>query len=376
MSVQAEVTPLPTSRSYIAGLDGIRALAVLTVFLYHAQILPHVPGELATTIFFFLSGFLITTLFVREWKKTGTINLGSFYYRRALRTLPPLYVALGVALGAAYFLHVGGPLNPWKAGGNFLSYTNYALAMTNDNSGFLPGTILLWSLAVDEHYYLVFAPLFKAAIKRIPMRAIIGTILFLCAAALLWRVWLVHSYGEVTHRETMASDTRMDSILWGSLLALWRNPTLEPAKAKSLTKPVWIAAAILALGFVQFSHNWFVIGTVGYTIQGIALMPLFSLAMLQGGKGALKFLQWPWLMWVSRASYPLYLLQWIMISICEQYVHGPRVLQMAVAAVLTLTLGAALHTYLELPLAALRKSKAKAKLPPMASIEALRPAAT
>lgn len=361
MRERVEVTPLPNSRAFIPGLDGIRALAVLTVFLYHAQVIPHVPGELATTVFFFLSGFLITTLFVREWKKTGTISLGAFYYRRALRTLPPLYLALLIALGVSCFLHVGDPLIGWKAGGNFLNYTNYALAMTNDNSGFLPGTILLWSLAVDEHYYLLFAPAFKAAIKRIPLNAIIGSILFLCVAALAWRLWLVHAVGDVTHRVTMASDTRMDSILWGSLLALWRNPALNPEKAKALVKPWWIIAGVIGLGFVQLSRSWFVIGTVGYTIQGISLIPLFSLAILHGGKGILKFLQWPWLMWVSRASYPLYLLQWIMISVCEKYVHGPRVFQMSIALLLTLGLGAVMHVHLELPLAALRKRTQKAK---------------
>lgn len=354
MPSRVEVTPLPTSKSFIPGLDGIRAIAVITVFLFHAQILRHIPGELATTTFFFLSGFLITTLFIKEYRKTGTISLGGFYFRRALRTLPPLFLALMIALAVHVYLRVGDPLIPWKTAGNFLSYTNFALAFGGDKLGFLPGTVLLWSLAVDEHYYLLFAPAFKATIKRIPMKAIIGGILFLCASALLWRAWLIHAYGDVTYRETMASDTRMDSILWGSLLALWRNPALEPERAKALAKPVWIAASLVALVLVDLS-GWRIGATIGYTIQGIALIPLFTLAILRGGQGRLKFLQWPWLLWISRASYPLYLLQWVMISVCEQYVPGPRVGQMAVAAVLTLGLGALVHIYLERPLAALRK---------------------
>lgn len=336
-------------------------MAVLTVFLFHAQIIPHVPGELATTVFFFLSGFLITTLFVREHRKTGTISLAGFYYRRALRTLPPLLVALMVALGVHFLLDVGDPLVPWKTAGNFLSYTNYGLAMTGSGAGFLPGTILLWSLAVDEHYYLLFAPAFRGVIGRVSIRAIVGTILFLCALALVWRIWLAYANNGITYRVTMASDTRMDSILWGSLLALWRNPALEPDKARPLTKPVWLFAGVATLALVEICHNRWVVGTLGFTLQGIALIPIFSLAILQGGKGPLKFLQWPWLVWISRASYPLYLLQWVMISVCEIYVPGPRVVQMAVAAGLTLGLGAAMHYRLERPLMAMRMRNGRAK---------------
>ncbi len=332
-------------------------MAVLTVFLFHAQIIPHVPGELATTVFFFLSGYLITTLFVREHRKTGSINLGGFYYRRVLRTLPPLFVALVLALGIHFLLGVGEPLIPWKAAGGFLNYTNYGLALTGDDAGFLPGTILLWSLAVDEHYYLLFAPAFRSAVKRVSMRVIIGSILALCAAVLAWRVWLVWRSGDVTYRETMASDTRMDSILWGSLLALWRNPALEPEKAKALIKPIWLMAGAAGLVFVEVCRNRQFAGTFGFTIQGLCMIPIFALAIMQGGKGVLKFLQWPWLVWVSRASYPLYLLQWIMISTCEKYVHAPRIAQMAVAALLTLGLGAAMHYGLERPILAMRKGK-------------------
>ena len=108
---------LVTPKSPIPGLDGIRGLAVLTVFLYHAQVLPHIPGEFATTTFFFLSGFLITTLFLKEWKKTADIDLKNFYKRRALRIFPPLYLMLAVALTLNLAAHVGTPIIPWKAAG-------------------------------------------------------------------------------------------------------------------------------------------------------------------------------------------------------------------------------------------------------------------
>jgi peptidoglycan/LPS O-acetylase OafA/YrhL len=174
MPPRVEVTPLPSSKAFIPGLDGIRALCVIVIFLYHSQILRFIPGPLATTTFFFLSGYLITTLFVKEFRKTGRIDLAGFYYRRALRTMPPLFVAMLFALACALFLGLGGPMIGWKVGGNFFSYTNYALAFSGSSEGFLPGSVHLWSLAVDEHFYLLFAPIFAFLAVRYPMRFIVG----------------------------------------------------------------------------------------------------------------------------------------------------------------------------------------------------------
>ncbi len=76
---------------HIPSLDGVRALAFLAVFLCHAGLDRIFPGGFAVTVFFFLSGYLITTLLRREFEKTGTISFGKFYYRRALRIFPPLF---------------------------------------------------------------------------------------------------------------------------------------------------------------------------------------------------------------------------------------------------------------------------------------------
>ena len=85
---------------YIPSLDGLRAVAFLLVFVAHSGLDNVVPGGFGVTVFFFLSGYLITTILRIEAQKTGTISLGKFYLRRAFRILPPLYVtlALGYAL--------------------------------------------------------------------------------------------------------------------------------------------------------------------------------------------------------------------------------------------------------------------------------------
>src|ERR1051326_8050510 len=81
----------------IPSLDGIRALAVLLVFAAHAGLNERVPGNFGVTVFFFLSGYLITTLLRLEWERTGGISLKAFYLRRVLRILPPMYLVLAAA---------------------------------------------------------------------------------------------------------------------------------------------------------------------------------------------------------------------------------------------------------------------------------------
>ena len=343
-----------TGRFYIPGLDGIRGLAVLTIFIFHAEIFPHVPGEFATTTFFFLSGFLITTLFVREWNRTRSIDLKAFYYRRVLRILPPLYIVLGIAVIASLAFKVGDHLVGWKAAGSFFQYTNYAIALPRNEAGFLPGMVLLWSLAVDEHYYLLFAPIFRAALARLSPRRILAGMLTLCALALAWRLYLVHADGFATYRVSMASDARMDSILWGSILALWRNPSLEPDRAAPLARPWLVALAVGVLFVPFFSHNDEFKTTFGYTLEGLALIPIFSAAMLhKNGFG--RVLEMRWLVWCSQISYPLYLFSWLSLMTCFHFLHGPRIAVAAVAFVLAFGLASAMHVWVELPLVRLRR---------------------
>src|SRR5262245_8347810 len=81
----------------IPSLDGIRALSVIIVMLSHVGYGDIVPGGLGVTVFFFLSGYLITTLMLSEYRRTGAISIANFYLRRAFRLLPPLLVTLLIA---------------------------------------------------------------------------------------------------------------------------------------------------------------------------------------------------------------------------------------------------------------------------------------
>src|SRR5262249_9481143 len=139
------ISPVPASPVHIPSLDGIRAVAVSIVFLFHAA---HgvFPGGVGVTIFFFLSGFLITTLLRLEAEQAGRVSLRNFYLRRALRILPPMYITLAGATLASVVIR--DPLSMPVLAFQALHFTNYLM---DHESSFPIGTIVLWSLAVEEH---------------------------------------------------------------------------------------------------------------------------------------------------------------------------------------------------------------------------------
>ena len=163
------------------------------VFLSHAGVRA-IPGGFGVTVFFFLSGYLITTLLRLEANKSNRINIRSFYLRRALRILPPLYLSLALAVS----LHLSGVL-PFPITGEALLFqilhvTNY-WTIFHSLDGMARGTNVLWSLAVEEHFYLIF-PLFYVAIRAFMSTTWqTVTLVAVCAASLLWRIVLVSHLG-------------------------------------------------------------------------------------------------------------------------------------------------------------------------------------
>ena len=160
---ETKVSSAPTAANssfVIPSLDGIRALAVGLVFAAHAGAGNISPGPLGVTIFFFLSGYLITTLLRMEFEKTGSISLRNFYLRRAFRILPPLYLVLAAAYGltllgllGAQKLRLGACLSQVFF---FRDYQILSSGWDGSQTGRPLGTGSLWSLAVEEHFYILF----------------------------------------------------------------------------------------------------------------------------------------------------------------------------------------------------------------------------
>src|SRR5829696_7407173 len=168
---RAAVQATPEVRlSYSPGLDGLRAIAVMAVLLYHAN-LSWIPGGfLGVEVFFVISGYLISALLLAEWRQKGTINLKEFWLRRARRLLPALYVLLVVTLTyAVVFLpgEVAGLRAEVLAAVGYV--TNWYLIFGQQSyfeSVGRPSLLKhLWSLAGEEQFYLLWPPVLAAGLS-------------------------------------------------------------------------------------------------------------------------------------------------------------------------------------------------------------------
>ena len=205
---------------YIPGLDGLRAIAVGIVVVAHLGLSHIVPGGFGVTAFFFISGFLITRLLLAEAKSNGHIHLRSFYLRRFVRLYPALLFMLFGSTLIFWTLGIRGP-----SIGEFLSGVFYMsnIFQVGVNAGVNEAQMAwgpLWSLAVEEHFYLIFPltlVLAGAFSKRI-LLVLLGVLVLVP----IWRALVPFVLPNVP-AETytyMMTDARIDSIVWGCLLSV------------------------------------------------------------------------------------------------------------------------------------------------------------
>jgi peptidoglycan/LPS O-acetylase OafA/YrhL len=346
-----------TAELHIPSLDGIRAVSFFIVFLAHAGLSKAVPGGFGVTVFFFLSGYLITTLLRLEHERSGSISFRRFYLRRALRILPPFYVVLALALAGFLAGWVAGPVTPGAAAAQALHVANYWTIFRGE-PGIAMGTGVYWSLAVEEHFYLLFPLLFLALRRLVREPAREALVLWTLSAAILaWRCVLVFHFHSAENRTYMASDTRFDSLLYGCALAIWGNPVLDgPSR---LPEPVWkrglVPGAVAALLFTFVYRQPAFRETFRYTIQGIALTVLFIAAIRFPRWGAFRLLNHPRVAFVGVLSYSLYLVHHVVLGALARSLDLNPVLRGAAALLVSLALAYAIHRAIERPCARLRR---------------------
>ena len=329
----------------VRALDGLRALAILIVMVSHAGLKKYVPGGLGVTIFFFLSGYLITTLLLLEWQKSGTIDFTSFYIRRSVRIIPPMLIAIGVALLLAA-LGLGDSINVHGLPLDLLFLTNYYASHSSN----VP--IPLWSLDVEEHFYLVFPLLFALAVRQSP-KATLGVVLSGLVAVLLLRVQTYGTAGE--SNMYFWTHTRIDSILYGCLLAVFNNPVL--AKRVWLgPNPAYFVAGGALVVFTLVYRDSFIRETWRYSIQGIGLFLIFNYALRSNGI-VNRVLSLGQLKVVADYSYVLYLIHYPLMVAADKALGGtPHVLRSAAAVGAAFLFAAVMRRFVELPLLAWRKA--------------------
>ncbi len=215
----------PNRLGYRPELDGIRAVAVLGVMVHHANVQVLIGGHAGVSVFFTLSGFLITTLLLQERQLTGRVDLLAFYTRRAARLLPALVVTLVVTSVLTILAFRGDAVKSVVfAGGAALFYSANIVALTMSHT--LPHLLPFgwaWSLSMEEQFYLVWPVILVLALRR---RAARSWLLSIAVAGIAFSIWqkfhLTFANGWNDHLY-VGPDTRMDALLFGCVLALCLN---------------------------------------------------------------------------------------------------------------------------------------------------------
>jgi peptidoglycan/LPS O-acetylase OafA/YrhL len=289
-----------TTGNRSAGLDGLRGIAILLVIGSHlsAARLP-LGGMAGVTLFFVLSGYLITSILLKEREKFGGIHLPAFYARRALRLLPALLLVLGAC-----------PLILWvlddpRLGKNLLGASAAALFYAGDfvRASGDPMVVLghTWSLAVEEQFYLVWPFALLGLTSRSGSRTTVARVVAIAALALLaWRLASPALFGF--DRIYFAPDTNAFALLLGGWLAC-RNPRISPRWAPSFTASS--VGLLVVLSIIQVrpgSHAYYMSLELGAGAAG-----LLALAAVAGARSWSSVLGRQPLVFFGRISYGLYL---------------------------------------------------------------------
>jgi peptidoglycan/LPS O-acetylase OafA/YrhL len=342
----------------IPSLDGLRAVSFMLVFLAHAGFDRVVPGGFGVTVFFFLSGYLITTLMRKEAERIGHVSLKAFYLRRALRILPPFYLVLFAATALVWTGALREHLRFWPVAAQALHFSNYWLAYRGWD-GIVMGTGVYWSLAVEEHFYLLFPALYIGTrAMKMTGRQQAYVFWFLCAAVFAWRCLLIFGLHSNFDRTYLCSDTRIDSMLFGCALAVYGNPMIDaPARPPSFR--LWMGAA-LPIAIITLLVTFVVRGetlrqTARYTLQGLALVPVFVCAVRWPESILFRWLNARPVRFLGTLSYSLYLVHHVVLSVLESNTRLPRLPRAAVGLALAVAVSWAIYTFVEKPCARIRR---------------------
>ena len=333
---------------YIPSLDGVRAVAFAIVFIAHAN--GQVRGGMfGVTIFFFLSGYLITTLLRRENDLHGKISMSHFYARRVLRILPPFYLVLGFLLLLVHFHVIPQRVTGAEVSAFSFFMGNYWLIYGNAHNQALGP---MWSLAVEEHFYLFFPLLFVLLNKaRVAYRMQAVVLAGLALVVLFWRVALtLHHSTNATIHILYGTDCRIDGILFGCILALAWNPVMDKG-----IKPSWWLVALGVMGEIAsvLIHNDTYHQTFHYTLQGICLIPIF-MAVVTWGDTWFAWLNLRPVRYVGTLSYTLYLVHRGLIFSGVWHLKS-HALAISLALVGSFVIAVLMNVLVERPLVQLRK---------------------
>jgi peptidoglycan/LPS O-acetylase OafA/YrhL len=264
-------------------LDALRALAVTIVVVGHWGV-SFVPASTGVTIFFTISGFIIALLVLQERNRTGRFDLRAFYARRALKILPPLFAIIIVP---TLILAAFRPVIFAKVAAQTFFIYNWTIVPQGDvGPRVLPGSLVLWSLAVEEQFYILFAITWLLLSRRVAFWSLLFVVsAAVIAGSLTEKLFLATNPSE-KYRIMYGSDTRADCVALGILAALlyyrWLNEEGWHARVRQMLASHWvvvIASLLMITTTLGAYRNAYARDSLLYPLQSVSagLVILFFL---------------------------------------------------------------------------------------------------
>ncbi|QNB00854.1 acyltransferase [Massilia sp. Se16.2.3] len=324
-------SPINQGHPRFAELDGLRALAVASVILFHCDISGLFDaGFLGVDVFFAISGFIITAMLVKDYRDKGDFRFRAFYFRRLKRLLPPVVglvlLATGTALVsdaafAAFRADVPAALAYWSNVWQIVEKQSYF-----DTT---PHVLKhLWSLAVEEQFYLVWPPLAFFVLKRHGPKA---TGVFALALAFASTAWMWYGYdpaigSDDLNRLYLGTDTHAMGLFAGAALGCFWNPWARPT-ASPRARWGWRIAALVSLGVLTCMSVSLNPTSPAFYQGGFLLVPLLTGVVAYCTMNDRRFfvsrlLRTDLAQWLGSRSYSLYLVHWLVFVWLQLRGHG------------------------------------------------------
>lgn len=356
VAAKPKATPTLEDRKFRPDIEGLRAVAVLLVALYHGHIPGIRGGYVGVDVFFVISGFLITGLLLRERTERGTISIGRFYARRARRILPAATVVVFATVVASYhwlgFVVGNSVADAAKWTAVFMGNLHFAAIGTTYLGSQLPPSPLqqMWSLGVEEQFYVVWPTLFFVVAivgRRLSLRLRLGVVL--SAIIVVSFAWSVIETSQSATWSYFSPLTRAWELALGGLIAV-ASPLLRriPPAVASYAGGVGLCS-VIASGLVLTAATRYPGYAVAWPVLSTAVVITAGCVTSTGL--AEKVLRIRPCQWVGQRSYSFYLWHWpILIIAYEAAGHNLPVWENAMWLVVGLIASALTYRFIENPI--------------------------